>query len=47
MNEDDVVVVGDKKKPPPTTLYLRWSKVLNKWVLGDETDKDTIIYKMK
>lgn len=43
---EDVVNVLEEKKAPPTLIYLRWSKVLNKWVLGDKNDAGVLIYKL-
>lgn len=42
--EGDVVV--DLKKEPPTFIYMRWSKVLSKFVPCDATDRDAVMYKL-
>lgn len=44
--EDDVVVVGPDKKLPPKLVYMRWSKVLNKWVPCDSSDRDAVTYQL-
>lgn len=40
---------GGKKKPkppPPTFIYMRWSKVLNKYVECIESDHEAIPYRL-
>lgn len=44
--DEDVVVVGDKKQTPPSIVYMRWSKVLNRWVPCLASDHETIAYKL-
>lgn len=38
---------GDKKKsPPPPVMWMRYSKVLNKWVPCLESDHEAVPYKL-
>lgn len=38
-------VLGIKKKAPPV-VWMRWSKVLNRWVPCIESDHDAVAYKL-
>ncbi len=42
---DDEPVVKTKT-PPPAIMYMRWSKVLNKWVPCLESDHEAIPYRL-
>lgn len=44
---DDVVLDLDKKKVPaaPQYMWMRFSKVLNKWVPCLESDHEAVVYK--
>ena len=45
---DDVVVVGEGKKPkPPNVIYMRWSKVLNRYVPCLNEEPEALIYSLQ
>ena len=43
-DEQDAPVV--KKTAPPPVMWMRWSKVLNKWVPCLESDHEAVPYKL-
>lgn len=40
----DEMVVEKKKTPPPPMIWMRWSKVLNRWVTCLESDHEAVAY---